>query len=646
MNKVSQNFIKLANQKGKFILRDDMLNNNVKVYTAPTYKKEGEGSLNNFVTKLNSGTGTFKILLESKFDEPEIKGNVINRSRNIINNDISVNTNSLLSDTKYFLVNTDLSNNEEILFFAFEPIQDNNEDTIDKNSRIYIMTNFERYDNMDGSFSQGQMTLERVHSFNMIDNKGDFINIEFTTKGVQPLNVKRIILHFESFYAMGEISVINDSNIRENLFLSNSGTFKPNYMYPKTVSEGGTVVWECPWVGQYKFIKEWMVQEENVVNENDRNKVFRFYEDVPKSGRGSFLYGNTANSGNLKQVHLPVYNLVSYGKYFVRLNRNGWGLNYDKYQDWYIGSGSYDDDTSRTNIDDTDLLANISNGSGISLFDIKSREFDGHNRGVVTPMPSESPWKDWSGFYQIDVGHLFYRNNNFLANDYFFISEPSVKEFTYDYKNRLNNDIINGNAPTFNGVTFETEIPSPITQLNRDPAPKNWSPTNDNQYLLLIPIQDKDFISTLLKLIENSSGNNSSNEWNYVTKKMFTKHDGTDVIDFKVPQGDSPAMNHNRIPQNAFLSSAYASQNGWPTYGRNTMVLDLDQETKLNSISINAYGGEYVTITYEDADGNYAKAEHKDKYGNVVIDYINPKKYKLIQITNRLLTKTSITFGS
>ncbi len=645
MRPVSNNFIKIANQKGKFTLRDDMLNNNVSVYTAPNYGTGGSGKLNDFVTKLNTSEGTFNILLEPDVENPNINGNIINRGRAPINNDISISTNSLLSDTKSFLVNTDLSNNEKVLFFAFKPIEDDN-NNIDKDARVYMMTNFEKYTNMDGSFSQGLMTLARVHSFNLINPLGNAINIEFTTKGIQPLNVKRIVLKFESFYAMSEVSVINSLNIKENLFLSNSGTFKPNYMYPQVVSEGGNVVWECPWVGQYKYIKEWMVQENNVVKDEKFNKVLNFSSTTQSSGIDYFYYGNSQNSGNLKNLNIKVRNLIPSTRYNIRLNRNGWGLNYDKYQDWYIGSGSYEDDVKRNNIQDTDLLANISNGSGISLFDINSRELDGDYRFANEPMLDKSPWDDWSGFYRIDVGHLFYRNKNLLSNDYFFISEPSVKEFSYEYKNKLNNDIINGDAPTFNGVSFESQIPSPITQIDRDPAPKNWSPVNDNEYLLLIPIQDNDFIPHLLNLMENSSGNNSSDQWNYVTKKMFLKHDGDQVIDFKVPQGDSPAMNHNRIPQNAFLSSAYANQNGWPTANHTSMVLDLNQETKLNSVSISAYGGEYVTISFRDANNNNAKAEHKDKDGNIVIEEIKPKQYKLIQLTNRLLTKTSITFGA
>ncbi len=643
MRPISKNFINIANQKGRFNLRDDMLNDSVQVYTAPNYGTGGSGKLNDFITKLNSSEGTFNILLEPDNETPNVKGNVINRGRSLVNDDISISTNSILSDTKSFLVNTDLSNNEKVLFFAFEPIEDES-DNIDEDARIYIMTNFERYNNMDGSFSQGLMTLSRVHSFNLINPLGNAINIEFTTKGIQPLNVKQVSLQFQSFAAVGEVSIINSLNIKENLNLFNSDYFKPNYMYPQVVSEGGNVVWECPWVGQYKFIKEWLSQENNVVQEGSNNKVLNFNESSSSSGISYFYYGNNALTGSLIAANKKVVNLIPSTNYNVRLNRNGWGPNYDKYQDWYIGSGSYLDEASRNNIQDTDLLANISNGSGISLFDINSREFDANNRSGIKPMINKSPWRDWSGFYQIDVGHLFWRNINVLENDYFFVSEPYVKEFSKSYRNNLNNNIINGNTPTFNRVNFESEIPSPITQLNRDPAPKNWSPTNDNQYLLLIPIRDNDFIPTLLNLMENSSGNNSSNQWDYVTKKLFTKHDGTDVVDFKVPQGDSPAMNHNRIPQNAFLSNAYASQNGWPNYY--SLTLELGQETKLNSISLNAYGGEYVTITYYDAKGNYAKAEHKDKDGNTVIEYIRPKKYKLIQLTNRLLTKTSITFGA
>ncbi len=642
MRKISNTFIELANKKGKFNLSDSMLNNNVEVYTAPDYGTSGTGKLNDFVSKLNSSTGTFSILLESDTENPNIKGNIVNRSRALIQNGISISTSALLSDTKYFLVNTDLSNNEKVLFFAFDPIIDDGSD-INPDARIYILTDYEKYTNIDGSFSQGLMTLSRVHQFNLIKDDGKNVEIVFTTKGVQPLNVKQVVLNFDSYVALSEVAITDENNIKKTGTIEELDNWKINYMYPNSVSEGGSVVWECPWVGQYKFVLEWLIQEGNVVGEGELDKAFSFEEDIPKSGRGSFKYGNTVNSGNLKQVYKPVYNLVPYGKYFVRLNRNGWGVNYDVYQDWYIGSNSYVDGADRSDVQDTELLANLSNGAGISLFDINSREYDGSRLGGEIPFPNRSPWDDWNGFYTLDVGHLFYRNNRFLENDYFFISRPDRKEISTSLLNSLYNGVINNNVPTFNGVNFESEIPSPIQQLNRDPAPKNWSPTNDNQYMLLIPLKSYDFIEELLTLMNNSSGDNSSWVWNYVSKKMFLKHNGELKINFKVPQGDSPAMNHNRIPQNAFLSKAYAEQNGW--YTNNEIKINLDSETKLNSVSINAYGGEYVNITFLDENGNYANAQHKDKDGNIIIEPLQPKRYRLIQLTNRLLTKTSITFA-
>ncbi len=642
MRPISNTFINIANQKGRFTLRDDMLNNNVSVYTAPDYGTSSTGKLNDFVTKLNSATGTFNILLEQDSETPNIKGNVINRGRAFIQDDTSISTSAILSDTKSFLVNTDLSNNENVLFFAFEPIELDNAD-INPDARIYMMTNFDKYDNMDGSFSQGLMTLSRVHQFNLINPDGNNVEVVFTTKGVQPLNVKQVVLNFDSYVALSEVAIIDENNLKKQGQIDSIYDWKINYMYPQKVSEGGTVVWENPWVGQYKYVLEWLIQEGDVVGDGTDDKVYTFTDYVGSSGIGYFKYGNTVNSGNLITVNKKVKNLSPSTDYLIRLNRNGWGVNWDVYQDWYVGSSSYEDEANRTNIQDTDFLANLSNGTGLSLFDINSREFDGSNLGANEPFPSKAPWDDWSGIYTIDIGHLFYRNNRFLENDYFFISEPIRKNIPISEWTTLFNNILNANTPNFNGINFESQIPSPITQLNRDPSPVNWSPLNDNQYMLLIPLKTSNYIGELLTLMNDSAGDNSSWVWNYVTKFMFLKHSGEHKITFKVPQGDSPAMTHNRIPQNAFLSKSFAEQNGW--YTDNEIKINLDAETKLNSISINAYGGEYMTLTFLDEDGNYANAQHKDKDGNIIIEPIQPKRYRLIQLTNRLLTKTSITFA-
>ncbi len=138
--------------------------------------------------------------------------------------------------------------------------------------------------------------------------------------------------------------------------------------------------------------------------------------------------------------------------------------------------------------------------------------------------------------------------------------------------------------------------------------------------------------------MDEDSSNTLSDNWNYDTSKwILNTFNGVGKLGkMKIPQGDSEAVNHNRIPQQAFLSKSYCNNNGWPV--DNVIELELDQEETINSISLSHYGGEFITLEWLDKNGDPAVTTDGNELPGL--------RYKSVQFQNRLLTKTKIIYGT
>ncbi len=666
---IGNRFRRLMMKNAKFTMSDKDLHDSIYVYVAPTYgvnvdpdnpQLDGQ-HIEDFITKLNNADSSqrFEISLANSAAygyESTLKGNVINRSRTIINTDPTIVSSSLLDDTKQVLTNVDLSGNEYLLFFSFVELQESEDASgVIEGSRVYMMTNFDKTTNAgDGSFSQGIMTLKRIHAYNLVNKDGEAIEVVFNTRSTQPLNVKTINITFDAFAAVGAIDFHDDTGLKQDTTFTNSDDFFINYMYPQTASSGRTVVWENPWVGQYRWMLEWIKQEKLVAGDAD-NPVTTGYVYSNNLGEmnipANLRVGAIGEWPNVSEPDIIIVNAIPSTEYFIRCNRNGWGTNYDSFQEWYVGTGANANEVDDSNIIDTAIMAGVSGGNGLALFDNKSRAFDQHNNAGKKIFPNKSPWDNWNGYYNVDFFNTFaesvvFHPPYYIRDSWFLgISKPTPSdELTSTANTQRKESLINGNNVNFNGVNFITQVPSPLVQEPaRDPSPNVWSPSVDNKYLLLLPIKDTDPLEFLYGTMTNSAGNNLDDTWNTSQNYLIKKHNGETRLSMDVLVSNSPALSHNRIPQNAFLSKVFADTNGWPT--DNKIQLELNQETKLNDISISAYGGDYITIEYLDANGDPAKAEYRNLDGSTEVIELLPRRYKAIQHRNRLLTKTTINYG-
>ncbi len=628
--------IRLANNKGRFTLTDEMLNSQVYIFDAPTYGGSGTSQyLEDFVSALELGTGTFEIFINQT---DEIKCNKLVNNRERINQDEKVATTSLLSDTKRILVNTDLSENEKILFFAFNEVEGEDDGSVKKGTRIYIMQSFTRYDNFDGSFSQGEILLNRVHKFNLIKSDGKAVQINFKTKAIQPSNAKKVKITFDSFAALSGMIVQKEGNISLTSKLTD-GKWQPNFMYPKTATDAGNVIWENPWVGQYRYFDEFRRQDYNATfAPQDKDKSV--FDAKRTDDKGDITLRLIVNG---QPSLLKMTNLIPNHYYSTRTNLT-LDVLANRFNKWYCGDVYPQNENSKKS-SELDMFNNITADNGLSLIGNMSRGFDWDRLDGLLPMPDKSPWDDWNGVYEFDFIHIYGLDivgTLSTHNHVMYSQNPTPK---YDFINgaqwlQVKEDIINDVPISFNSVNFIAQLPDGNLPQEpaRDPNPKNWSPANDNKYLLLLPLKTTDFVRELLFLMLNdNASNNISDNWRYDTSKWLLKtfNNVGKLGKMKIPQGDSEAVNHNRVPQQAFLSKTYCTNNGWPT--DNSITLELNQEEVINNISLSHYGGEFINIEWLDENDDPAVTSDGNE--------IPVLKYKSIQFSNRLLTKTKIIYG-
>lgn len=209
------------------------------------------------------------------------------------------------------------------------------------------------------------------------------------------------------------------------------------------------------------------------------------------------------------------------------------------------------------------------------------------------------------------------------------IVNPNFTEEDYD---NYVNDAVTGTV-TINGTTFSAWDPS-FEQINKPDNIYDWDNTEENRkYIVVTP--GNDYVSRMNKIISSGGKTSADSNSNVVVGK--TQISGA-VQPFPTGAGSQSFI----YPNNIFFSQSYCNDNGWPT--NNKVVVSHLEESRVQEVTLDHWGGELITIEFFDGKGNPAIGFDQDQ-NPVQLPPTTVKAANQDASGNPLKTRTTIIFG-